>query len=64
LIAFFFADGCESVAQRYAGFFAKVNEHFAVEPEISSKGENSNLQNTNPLGCPGTEASGSANQHH
>jgi hypothetical protein len=51
LVAFFFADGCERVAQPNTGFFAEVNQDFAVEPEISSQGKNSNLQNTNPLGC-------------
>jgi len=51
LVALFFADGCERVTQPDAGFFAEVNQDFAVEPEISGQGKNSNLQNTNPLGC-------------
>jgi hypothetical protein len=50
LVAFFFADGCECVAQADTGLFAKVDQDLTVKPQISGKGENSNLQNTNPLG--------------
>jgi hypothetical protein len=63
LIALFFADGSQCVAKRYTSFFAQVDEHFAVEPEITGQGKNSNLQNTNPLDCR-DENPGSANQHH
>jgi len=63
LIAFFFADGSQRVTKRDTSFFAQVDEHFAVEPEITSQGKNSNLQNANPLDCRSGNP-GSANQHH
>jgi hypothetical protein len=48
LISFLFADGRESVAQLDAGFFTKVDQHLAVEAQVSGKGKDSNLQNITP----------------